>query len=251
MPGNAEDGFEILAAVDILGGRCVRLHQGDYGRPTDYGDPLERARAWAEEGARWLHVVDLDGARGGVPAALDAAARIRSETGCRVQYGGGIRGPEALAAALAAADRAVVSSWALREPEAVCRELARYPGRVLVSLDVRDGRVWIDGWRTGLAVPAAQAARDFVAAGAAGVVVTGIARDGTLEGVDREVLQEAASWGVPFWWAGGVASAADAALVRHVGGRWVRGLIAGRALYEGRVTISDLKQAAAGVRDRC
>ena len=251
MSGETTAGFEVLPAIDILDGRCVRLLQGDYRQVTDYGDPLDRARAWRAEGARWLHVVDLDGARTGRPAALGTADRIRAETGCRVQYGGGVRSAETLAAALAAADRVVVSSWALREPEAVEAELARYPRRVLVSLDLRDGRLWIEGWRRALDAPAAAMARRFVAAGAAGVVVTGIAQDGTLAGVDTGTLATAASWGVPFWWAGGVAAAADAAVVRRDGAPWVRGLIAGRALYEGRVTLAGLVQAAAGAPGLC
>lgn len=244
MTGASGIDFEILAAVDVLDGRCVRLLRGDYRQVTDYGDPVDQARQWQAQGVTWLHVVDLDGARTGRPAALDTAARIRAETGCRVQYGGGIRSAETLVEALEVADRVVVSSWALREPEAVCALAARWPGRVLVSLDVRDGRLWIDGWRTAVDAPPGVLARRFAATGAAGVVVTGISQDGTLEGVDAAGLAQAASWAVPFWWAGGVGDGADAALVRRVGDPWVRGLIAGRALYEGRVTPQDLRRAA-------
>ncbi|HEY8450218.1 MAG TPA: 1-(5-phosphoribosyl)-5-[(5-phosphoribosylamino)methylideneamino] imidazole-4-carboxamide isomerase [Bacillota bacterium] len=239
----ASNNFEVLAAVDILGGRCVRLWQGDYAAATDYGDPLELARRWRAQGWEWLHLVDLEGARSGHPVALDLAARIRRETGCKVQYGGGLRDAERVQRALECADRVIVSSWALRDPEGVERVCRNWPGRILVSLDVRDGRLWGDGWHTPLAADPAAWARRFAEAGAKGVVVTNIAADGTLAGVAATAVRSVASWQVPFWWAGGIATAEDVVRVCSEGSPHARGAIVGRALYEGTVNLDGIRRA--------
>lgn len=236
--------FQVIPAVDILGGRGVRLYQGDYDQATDYGDPVELARQWYAEGARWLHVVDLDGARQGSPAALDLVQKIRRETGAQIQLGGGIRSAQVLRTALEYVDRVILSSWALREPGTVqdlCREL---PGRIIISLDIRDGHAWGDGWKTRLPGDPADLARQFTHAGAAGVIVTSIEGDGTLSGVSAASVEQVAAWGVPFWWAGGIAAASDVATIRRSGGPFVRGAIIGRALYAGTVTLAGAIQAA-------
>lgn len=242
-----EEPFVAIPAIDILGGRGVRLYQGAYDRVTDYGDPLTLAQRWAAYDVPWLHVVDLDGARRGAADALATAATIKQSTGCRVQFGGGIRSPEQVAAALAQLDRVIVSSWALREPDACKQVLERYPGRVLISLDIRDGKAWIDGWKTKVDADPAQLAQSFYQAGAAGVIVTQIDRDGTLQGVDPAAVAAVRAWGVPFWWAGGIGADEDVLVVAKHGAPLARGAIIGKALYAGRVSLPDLLRKLAAL----
>lgn len=232
--------FWVIPAVDILNGRCVRLYKGDYEQVTDYGDPLELATRWSQQGIEWLHVVDLDGARTGKPAALNIAAQIRSQTGCKVQFGGGLRAADTAYRALEYVDRIILSSWAFRDPEGVEKLCNEVPDRVLISLDVKDGKAWGDGWHTPLADNPSQWARRFTAAGAAGIIVTNIEGDGTLSGVTAEQVKAVSTWSVPFYWAGGIANAKDVLTIKEAGGEFARGAVVGRALYAGATSISDI-----------
>lgn len=236
------NGFQVIPAVDILGGRCVRLYQGDYSRVTDYGDPLQLARRWFAEGAEWIHVVDLEGARSGKPAALELVQQMRAEIGSKIQYGGGLRNAGVVERALRYVDRVIISSWAMRDPEAVAELCSRFTGKIVVSLDLRDGKVWVDGWQTASQVDPATFARHFTANGAAGVVVTSIEGDGTLSGVPAELVKAVAGWGVPFWWAGGIASADDVLTVLREGGAYVQGVVVGRALYAGTTSLTSIME---------
>ena len=237
-------GFELIPAIDLLGGQCVRLAQGDYRRATVYeSDPAAAARRFAEQSVPRLHVVDLDGAREGRPVNGAAVrAIVEAVRPLPVQLGGGLRDAAAVEAALeSGVDRVVLGTAALRDPELVRGAAARHPGRIAVGLDCRDGRVAVEGWlETGEAL-AADVARRFEDAGVAALVHTDIARDGMLAGPNLEAtaaLAQAIS--IPVILSGGVSCEEDLAAAAGAGGRGIAGAIVGRALYTG-----DLDLAAA------
>lgn len=223
----------IIPAVDIRAGQTVRLQQGDPERTLIYGDdPVASARRWVDLGARWLHVVDLDGAFTGRPVHLGLLARICA-LGVPVQAGGGFRTREDIARGLdAGAARIVVGTAAI----ALGDELGWWGEQVAVSLDVRDGRIAVRGWTGRLAVDAATMAADLRGNGVTRFIYTDVARDGMLAGPDVEMLRTFVEVvGVPVIAAGGVRSADDLAPLARTG---VEGVIIGRALYEGRIDLS-------------
>ncbi len=242
--------IEVYAAVDILGGRCVRLRRGDTSDPTDYGDPVEMAERWVEEGCDWLHVVDLDGAVRGAPANMSKVAAIIATAAAPVQLGGGLRDARTADAALqAGCERVVIGSAALEEPDWVVELARRRPGRIALALDLVEGEVAIKGWteRSGLGLE--EVVRKLDDAPFAALIVTDIASDGVMQGMRREFVE-----GVldaidrPVIVSGGLSSVDDAASLAslasdHPRGRNLRGIIVGRALYEGAVTIAELKSA--------
>ena len=240
--------FDLLPAIDLRGGRVVRLEQGDFSRETAYSDdPVATAIAFADAGARWLHVVDLDGARAGEPRHGDVIARIARQVGrrVRVDVAGGLRTHEAVRAVLeAGAARAVVGTAALRDA-AFAGDLVRAHGteRIAVAIDVRDGRAVGDAWRAGADGIDATAAMDRLAdAGVTTFEVTAIARDGTNLGPDLQLYERlvARRRGAVVASAG-IASAADIAAVRAIG---CTGAIIGRALYDGRLPLRAALAAA-------
>jgi phosphoribosylformimino-5-aminoimidazole carboxamide ribotide isomerase len=234
--------MDLYPAIDLLGGRCVRLYQGDYGRSTVYGDdPVSQALAFEAEGAPWVHVVDLDAARTGEPVNRPVIAAIAEAVSVPVQTGGGVR-DDAAAEALfdAGVSRVVVGTAALEDPGFVRRLAARRP--VAVGLDARGRDVAVRGWTEGSGHDLLDLARAFADAGVAALVVTEISRDGTLEGPDLEGLAsvlEATS--IPVVASGGVGTAADLAALAALrgGGRALAGAIVGRAIYEGALSVGD------------
>ena len=233
--------FELLPAIDLRGGRVVRLRQGDFARETAYSeDPVAVAAVFAGAGARWLHVVDLDGARTGQPAHTALVAAIVASVGDRlsVEVAGGLRSDVAVAAALqAGAARVVVGTAALRDPELVRRlVVAHGTDRIAVAIDVRAGRATGHGWDTAAATTdALDAIETLAGAGAVTFEVTAIDRDGLLGGPDLELLQAAVALGRGRIIASaGISSIADLRAVRAIG---CAGAIVGRALYEGKITI--------------
>ena len=243
-------GFEILPAIDLEGGRVVRLIQGDFTRETVYeADPVGVARAFADAGATWLHVVDLDGAREGEPRQLELVAEIVAEVHgrIRVEVGGGLRTPEAVAGALGTgASRVAVGTAALRDPAFALGLVARYgPARIVGSLDIRDGMALGEGWRLGArGVPAADALERLSAAGIDTFEVTAIDRDGLMGGPDVPLLRSLARLGRGRIIAsGGISSLEDVLAVQAAG---CGGAIIGKALYEGRVTIREIVTAIDG-----
>lgn len=243
--------MRLYPAVDILGGRAVRLTRGDFDTGKVYDeDPLQAARAFAEQGARQLHVVDLDGARSGSPANLEHLRRITSELALPVQYGGGLRTLEALDDALAAgASRVILGTAAFKDP-AMLRAALEHHGheRVLVSLDVRGGSVATDGWtRTRTGERAAAAASQLVGAGVREIVYTDVDRDGMLEGPDLDGLLELSGTpGARLLYSGGVGSLEDLERLASLRLESLQGVIVGKALYEGRFTIEQAHLALAG-----
>jgi phosphoribosylformimino-5-aminoimidazole carboxamide ribotide isomerase len=234
--------MKLFPAIDLRDGRCVRLYQGDYDRETRYGDdPAAQARAFAEAGAEWLHVVDLDAARTGDPKNRDVIASICSAVDVPVQCGGGVR-DEAAAAALAAAGvaRVVIGTAAIKRPELVERVAADQS--VAVGLDARGRQLAAHGWEESTDVDLLDAARRFAAVGVDAFVVTEIAVDGTLAGPAIEQLRDVVgATPVEVVASGGVGTLADldALAQLEVDGRRLGGAIIGRALYEGAFTLAD------------
>jgi phosphoribosylformimino-5-aminoimidazole carboxamide ribotide isomerase len=243
--------FELYPAIDLRGGRCVRLYQGDYGSETVYADdPVALARAFAAAGAPWLHVVDLDAARTGRPVNRAAVAAIAAAVDVPVQAGGGVRDDAAADALLASGvRRVVVGTAALDDPGWVRRLAARHPGRVAVGLDARGRDVAVRGWVEGSGEDLIDVARGFDDAGVAALVVTEIGRDGTLEGPDLGQLAAVLdATGLAVVASGGVGRLDDlrALAALDVGGRRLAGAIVGRALYEGAFPVSEAVEATAG-----
>jgi len=242
--------FDLLPAIDLRDGRVVRLRQGDFGREIAYSDdPVAVARAFADTGARWLHVVDLDGARLGTPRQFETIARIVEAVGERlaVEIAGGLRSEGAVAAALAlGARRVVVGTAVLRDANLATTLVTRHgPGRIAASLDVRAGRVAGQGWDPGADGDAVEEVLVRLAlAGIRIFEVTAIERDGELSGPNLELLRSLVALGRGGILASaGIRSVADLQTVRALG---CRGAIVGRALYEGELVLADALAALDG-----
>jgi len=244
----------LYPAIDILGGSAVRLVKGDFAARKVYdSDPLSAAGGWVEGGARWLHVVDLDGARDGAPANLEHLRRICAQAGVPVQYGGGLRSAADVRQALAAgAARVILGTVAFTDLELLGEVLEEHgPERVLVAVDVRGGHVATHGWLKSTGVPAREAFHALRERGIRHFVFTNIDHDGMLDGANREevieVAQAAGEGSVIF--SGGIGTLADLeglkALRSELSLERLDGVIVGTALYEGRFTIADAQAALA------
>jgi len=229
----------LLAAVDILGGRAVRLTQGSFDASTVYdADPLAAALRWVRAGARALHVVDLDGARTGHPVNLEHVRRIAGEAGVPVQAGGGVRTLQAVEElAQAGVQRVVLGTAAFRDPNLLEQALARIGDRLVVSLDARAGRLAAAGWRESLELPVSAALERLQARGVRRFVYSSIERDGMLAGPDLEGVRavgEAVRGS--FVYSGGIGSLEDLRALAGLRQAGLDGVIVGKALYEGRFT---------------
>jgi len=237
--------MEIIPAIDIRGGRCVRLLQGDYGRETVYGDdPVAMAQKWEAQGATRIHVVDLDGARDGVPANLDVIRRLAAAVKVPVQLGGGLRAPEAIEASLdAGVQRCILGTAAARNPSWAEEMFAIFADAVILGIDARDGKVAVSGWQETSDLSAVAFARYMVEAGCMRIIFTDIARDGMLTGPNLEQLAElTAAVEIPVIASGGVKAAEDVTALLTIPG--IEGVITGKALYEGTTTLAQLLAAA-------
>ncbi len=246
--------MKLYPAIDILDGSAVRLQRGDFARRTVYdADPLLAATGWAEQGARQLHLVDLDGAKAGRPVNLDHLARIAAGTNLPVQYGGGLRSLEAIGAALSAgAQRAIVGTAAMTDPEMLRAALATHgPARVLVGVDVRDGRVATHGWLHASTVSATDALTALRGQGVERFAFTDIDHDGMLDGPDTAAVEQAARavGDGQLIVSGGIGTLAHleqlARLRAERGLEAIEGVIVGKALYERRFTIAEAHAALA------
>lgn len=235
----------LYPAIDIRGGQAVRLLRGNYSRETVFdADPLDAARRWVEQGAEALHVVDLDGAREGAPINIEHLARICETVAVPVQAGGGLRQAGDVAAVLAAgAAQAVVGTAALSDPALIEGLAAEHGERIVVSADSRGGRVAIEGWERGTHATAADLIADLAARGVRRFVFTPVEVDGTLEGPRTEelaeVAQTAAAGDAELIYSGGIGSLDHLSALAALGLSAVAGVIVGRALYEGRFTVSE------------
>ncbi len=231
-------GVILYPAIDLKGGACVRLLRGEMASATVFNDdPAAQARAFAELGFAWLHVVDLDGAFAGASVNGAAVRAIRRAVGVKIQLGGGIRDAAAIAAWLdLGIDRVVLGTAALRQPDLVRRAAAAHPGRIVVGIDGRGGKVAVEGWAEQSEIGTVELAHRFADAGVAAIVYTDIARDGALSGVDaKAVAAFARAAGLPVIASGGVAGLADLAALKAEAAAGIAGVICGRALYDGRL----------------
>jgi phosphoribosylformimino-5-aminoimidazole carboxamide ribotide isomerase len=232
----------LLPAVDIRDGRAVRLRQGDFADETVYAeDPLEAARAFVEAGARFLHVVDLDGARQGEPANLHHLERIKHKLDVAVQYGGGLRSLGSVREALAAgAERVILGTAALTDVDFLDEALATWDPRILVAVDVRGGRVSVAGWTKETQMLPEDVIERMQRRGVQRFVYTNVDRDGMLEGPDLdEVRRVSETIRGRFLYSGGIASLDDLRALRELRLVNLAGVISGKALYERRFTVAE------------
>jgi phosphoribosylformimino-5-aminoimidazole carboxamide ribotide isomerase len=234
----------LYPAIDIRGGRCVRLVEGDFNRETAFdADPADAAARWANAGAEWIHVVDLDGSVAGEPVNVEAIRRIRNAVDVPIQLGGGLRTEDQLAAAFdLGINRAVLGTAAIRTPDLIPAAVARWGGAIAAGLDARDGKLAANGWLEQTAYAAIDAAADFERQGVQHFVLTDIRRDGTLQGPNLDALAEirnVLTTGQVIA-SGGVGTLDDLLAIAATG---VAGAIVGRALYDGRVDLPEALEA--------
>ncbi|APB33562.1 1-(5-phosphoribosyl)-5-[(5-phosphoribosylamino)methylideneamino] imidazole-4-carboxamide isomerase [Gloeomargarita lithophora Alchichica-D10] len=243
--------MDVIPAIDLLDGQCVRLVQGDYERSEIFSsDPLKMARAWANHGATRLHLVDLDGAKSGVPVHLGVIGEIIQDVGIPVQVGGGIREPETIAALVGlGADRVILGTVAVKQPDLCQRWCDAYPGKIWVSVDARAGKVAVAGWQESTGIPVGDLVQDWVRWGVAGLIYTDIERDGTLTGPDLAGLRDLLSQvSVPVVASGGVGSMTDLLSLLALEPLGLTGVIIGKALYTGDIDLKHALQAVGAGR---
>ena len=231
----------LLPAIDILDGRAVRLAKGDYAKVTVYNeDPADQARLFEEAGASWLHVVDLDGAKSGMPENIAIIERILAKTLLKVEVGGGIRSIETIERLYqAGVSRVVLGTSLVTDPAFAEAAIERYKGLLAAGIDAKGGEVAVSGWREGAGVPAEELAAQVAQAGFKHLVYTDIARDGMQTGIDPAAYERMAqAFGHPVIASGGVAGLADIEALGRVAG-CIEGVIAGRAVYEGALSVAD------------
>ncbi|HEX8035153.1 MAG TPA: 1-(5-phosphoribosyl)-5-[(5-phosphoribosylamino)methylideneamino]imidazole-4-carboxamide isomerase [Ktedonobacterales bacterium] len=230
----------LYPAIDLLGGHCVRLRQGDFAQARVFdGDPVDVARRWQEAGATWLHVVDLDGALAGQPKHLEVLRAIALATGLSIQTGGGLRTLDDVAAAFdAGAARVLLGTAAARDPHLLATALERWAERIAVSIDSRGGQVTVAGWLEMVSESAADFARRMAGGEVRTLVLTNVERDGTLAGADTSVLAtlRAELPNTTLIAAGGIATVDDLRALARVG---LDGAVLGRSLYEGTLNLPE------------
>ena len=234
--------MRIIPAIDIKDGRCVRLYQGEMEKDTVYYEsPVEAAKHWVEQGAELIHVVDLNGAVEGHPVHKQEVAAICMGFGVPVELGGGLRSFEAIEESMAlGVERVVLGTAAYEDPDflrAVCK---RFPAKIVVGIDARDGRIAIKGWKEDTSMDAVELAERCQEDGASRIIYTDISRDGTSLGVNsEEMLRIARAVKIPIIASGGVASLDDIGRLKALENDGVEGVIVGRALYSGAFTLSE------------
>ncbi len=238
--------MEVIPAIDLLDGRCVRLYQGDYQQSQTYNNnPVEVARQWAELGATRLHVVDLDGAKQGKSVNLATIEAITRSVDVPVQVGGGVRDHTSVKQLFdLGVDRAILGTVALEKPQLVQELCQAFPNKIAVGIDARNGQVATRGWLEVSEVTAIQLAQQMANWGVVALIYTDIQRDGTLQGVNREALRELANQvEIPVIASGGVSSLTDLLGLLALEPLGVTGVIVGRALYTGDVDLSEAIRA--------
>ena len=237
--------MKIYPAIDIRGGKCVRLFKGDFAQETVFSDsPAAMAKQWAAQGAEYLHLVDLDGARAGRSENLTTVKEILAAVNIPVELGGGIRTMENIDEVLKLGVRRVIlGSVAVRDPELVCEACAKYGDRIVVGIDAKDGIVAVDGWGVSGDVDVITLAKKMKDAGVRTIIYTDISRDGTLSGVNVEATAKLArESGVDVVASGGVKDLADIRALLPYERDGIEGVIVGKSIYTGSL---DLKKAIA------
>ena len=244
--------MEILPAIDLRGGCCVRLRQGDYAQETVFGDnPAEMAKRWEAEGATRLHLVDLDGAKAGKPVNVAAIQSIVDAISIPCELGGGLRDVHSIRTMLdeVGIDRVIIGTQALKQPEWFREMVQQFPGHVALGLDARNGMVATAGWLDVSQTKAIELARQFMGLDLAAVIYTNIANDGMMQGVDEATIQDMialAELGLPVIASGGVSTLADVERLTEVARTQPKliGAIVGRAIYEGTIRVADAVRIA-------
>jgi phosphoribosylformimino-5-aminoimidazole carboxamide ribotide isomerase len=244
--------MQILPAIDLRGGRCVRLRQGDYNQETIFSDnPVEMARSFADAGAEWLHLVDLDGAKVGRPVNHEVVKAITSAVDIKCELGGGVRDEASIRLMLedVGVARVIIGTQALKQPDWF-REMAKlFPGRLVLGIDARNGMVATEGWLDVSKTSAIELAKQYADLDLGALIYTNIANDGMMQGVDDGTIadmEQLANLGFPVIASGGVTTAADITKLVAASRRAPNlvGAIVGRALYEGTLTVADAVAAA-------
>lgn len=238
--------MEVIPAIDILGGQCVRLYQGDYGQVQTFNEnPVAVAQQWAAEGATRLHVVDLDGAKAGHPVNLAAIAAITQAIAIPVQVGGGLRDRASVVQLLqAGVQRVILGTVAVEQPDLVQQLCAEFPEQIVVGIDARNGKVATRGWLETSEVEATALAQQMATAGAAAIIYTDIYRDGTMQGPNLDALRELATQiDIPVIASGGISSVTDLLNLLGLEALGVSGAIVGRAIYTGEIVLKEALRA--------
>ncbi|WLD92922.1 1-(5-phosphoribosyl)-5-[(5-phosphoribosylamino)methylideneamino]imidazole-4-carboxamide isomerase [Alkalihalobacillus sp. AL-G] len=241
--------FDLYPAIDMRGGKCVRLYQGDYDQETVYGDsPFEMAQRFAGEGAKWIHMVDLDGAKSAGKVNDKYVLQVAAELGMKVQVGGGIRSERDIRYYLEnGVDRVILGSIAVNRPDFTKQMLQTYGDRIAIGLDARDGYVATEGWLNTSEVSAIDLARELVDAGAKTLIFTDISRDGTLTGPNLSAITEiAAETGAEVIASGGVSSLEDVGKLAESRDVGIIGAIVGKALYTKQFTLREALEKVTG-----
>ena len=235
--------IQIIPAIDLMEGRCVRLTKGDYGQKKVYdGSPVDVAQQYADAGVQRIHLVDLDGAKAGEPRNLKTLEAIANAVPCQLEWGGGIAGDEALSSVFSAgATHAIAGSVAALKPELFESWLSRYGARMILGADVRDGQIAVKGWLEQVPVSIDTLVERFLPLGLKECIVTDISRDGMLQGPSTPLYQrlQEAFPKVSFTVSGGISSVED---IRTLDSLGLQKVIVGKALYEQRITLKDLKE---------
>jgi len=237
----------VIPAIDLKGGQCVRLRQGRMEEETVYSaEPVKIAAQWKAAGAEWIHVVDLDGAVTGKPVNIEAIEAIRDAVGIPLQLGGGLRDLGAVERWLSKGiDRVILGTVAAEDPSVVKAACRRYPGRIAVGIDSRQGEIMVQGWRARASRRAIDLAKEMEGYGVAVIILTDISRDGVGGGINLAQAKEVAqAIKTPLIVSGGVVTLADIKAVRDLAPAGVVGVITGRALYEGTLDLGAAIQAA-------
>ena len=243
--------MEVIPAIDLLEGKCVRLYQGDYSQSQVFDEnPVAVAQQWVDQGATRLHVVDLDGAKAGKPANLQAIEAIVQAVSVPIQVGGGLRDRTSVAQLLdLGVGRAILGTIAVKQPQLVADLCGEFPGKIVVGIDARNGKVATDGWLETSSVAATDLAHQMAQIGAVAIIYTDIHRDGTLSGPNLQALRELAeSIAIPVIASGGVSSLTDLLSLLSLEPIGVNGAIVGRALYTGDVSLKEAIKAVGSGR---
>ena len=238
--------MDVIPAIDLLAGECVRLYQGDYEQSQVFNEnPVDVARQWADQGASWLHIVDLDGAKTGKVVNLQTIKAIAQAVPVRIQVGGGLRDRASVAQLLnLGVQRVILGTIAVEQPQLVADLCQEFPGQIVVGIDARNGRVATRGWLETSEVLATVLAQQMQELGAAAIIYTDIHRDGTLQGPNLDALRElAAEISIPIIASGGISSVTDLLSLLALEPLGVTGVIVGRALYTGDISLKQALQA--------
>ncbi len=242
----------IFPAIDIRGGKCVRLEEGRFDRETVFAEnPLDAAKRWVEAGTAWLHIVDLDGARAGNPVNMAIVSEIARTLKVKIQLGGGIRTAEMVREVLSAGvNRVILGSVAVRSPELVRQVCAEHGERIVIGIDARGTEVAVDGWEKSGLMQVNDLAIRMKEVGATRIIYTDISRDGMLTGINvPATLDLAVASGLPVIASGGVKGMEDILTLRPLAEKGIEGVIIGKALYTGAVSLPDVLRVAQGGKD--